>query len=199
MKQKRIGNNKNWWKWAFLLLLAINVAFWSVIAVKIVSGSHPKIEKIQADKNPIKVGSITTNKEQLNQVLTSYLNDYQSKKMQYSVRLNDTDIEFQSTYKLLGYNIPLHIYFEPYNLANGAIQLKVTSFSVGSLSLPESEILSYLRSSYKLPNFVEILPQKSVVNINLQKIDNQYGIYLKSTALNLVNDEISFDILKKNR
>ncbi|WP_019323905.1 YpmS family protein [Streptococcus mutans] len=199
MKQRRTGNKKNWWKWAFLLLLALNIAFWGVIIGRVLSGYHSNTITSQTVKNPVKVGTITTTKEQLNQTLASYLNDYQSKGMTYSVQLTSTNIEFQGTYKLLGYNVPLYIYFEPYQLKSGAVQLKVTSFSVGNLPLPASEVLSYIKSSYKLPNFVDVIPEKSVVNINLQKIDNDAGIYLKSTAINLVSDEINFDILKKKR
>ncbi|MGT2948792.1 YpmS family protein [Streptococcus devriesei] len=199
MKQKRIGTKRNGWKWAFLLLLAVNIAFWGVIVIRVMGGSAAAPKSSRTITNPVKVGTITTTKEELNQALTSYLNDYQSKNMGYSVRLTSTNIEFQGSYKLLGSEVPLYIYFEPYHLKSGAIQLKVTSMSVGNLPLPEAEVLSYIRSSYKLPSFVEILPKKSVVNINLQNIDNDSGLYLKSTAINLATDEINFDILKKNR
>ncbi|MGT2749314.1 YpmS family protein [Streptococcus orisasini] len=199
MKQKRIGTKQNWWKWGFLLLLALNIAFWGIIISRVMGGSPNDTKSAQTVTNPVKVGTITTTKDELNQTLTSYLNDYQSKDLNYSVRLTSTNIEFQGTYKLLGAEVPLYIYFEPYHLKSGAVQLKVTSLSAGNLPLPEAEVLSYIRSSYKLPKFVEILPQKSVVNINLQNIDNDSGLYLKSTAINLATDEINFDILKKNR
>lgn len=71
---------------------------------------------------------------------------------------------------LLGYEVPLYIYFQPSRLESGAIQLKITSFSVGTLTLPESEVLKYLKSSVDLPNFVEVLPKESVININIQNI-----------------------------
>ena len=83
MKQRRTGNKKNWWKWAFLLLLALNIAFWGVIISRVLSGYHSNTITSQTVKNPVKVGTITTTKEQLNQTLASYLNDYQSKGMTY--------------------------------------------------------------------------------------------------------------------
>ena len=74
-----------------------------------------------------------------------------------------------------------------------------------ALNIKVNELLSgeYLTEDVYLEkaetNFVDIIPEKSVVNINLQKIDNDAGIYLKSRAINLVSDEINFDILKKKR
>ncbi|HEO7107654.1 TPA: DUF2140 family protein, partial [Streptococcus agalactiae] len=43
----------------------------------------------------------------------------------------------------------------------------------------------------------DIKPKKSVININLQDLKNKEGIYLKATAIDLVNDNFSFDIFKK--
>ncbi|MCC9997345.1 YpmS family protein, partial [Streptococcus agalactiae] len=115
----------------------------------------------------------------------------------YKIYAASSSILFEGSYQLLGYEVPLYIYFEPYRLTNGAVQLKVTSFSVGTLPLPEKDVLQYIKSSYKLPNFVDIKPKKSVININLQDLKNKEGIYLKATAIDLVNDNFSFDIFKK--
>ena len=93
--------------------------------------------------------------------------------------------------------MPLYVYFEPLRLSNGAVQLKVTSFSVGTLSLPQKEVLQYIKSSYKLPDIVVVNPQKATITINLQNLKNDAGIYLKATSIDLVNDQFTFDIFKK--
>ena len=64
--------------------------------------------------------------------------------------------------------------------------------------MPESEVLKYLKSSVDLPNFVEVLPKESVININIQNIKNDAGIFLKATTIDLVGDRFNFDIYKKN-
>ncbi|HEL1219180.1 YpmS family protein [Streptococcus equi] len=190
--------NLNWWKWAFLLLLAFNTAFLAVIGSRIIQIREPKSELInqKAAKN-IKIGTLTTTKEQLNEAVVSYLKDFQTKKMTYKVYAASSTILFEGTYQLLGYEVPLYIYFQPHRLTNGAIQLQVLSFSVGTLSLPEKDVLQYLKSSYKLPKFVEVLPKQSAIIINLQQLENDANIYLKAQKIDLVKDDIRFDIYKK--
>ncbi|HEL0690975.1 TPA: YpmS family protein [Streptococcus equi subsp. zooepidemicus] len=190
--------NLNWWKWAFLLLFAFNAAFLAVIGSRIIQIREPKSELInqKAAKN-IKIGTLTTTKEQLNEAVVSYLKDFQTKKMTYKVYATSSTILFEGTYQLLGYEVPLYIYFQPHRLTNGAIQLQVLSFSVGTLSLPEKDVLQYLKSSYKLPKFVEVLPKQSAIIVNLQQLENDANIYLKAQKIDLVKDDIRFDIYKK--
>lgn len=190
--------NLNWWKWAFLLLFAFNAAFLAVIGSRIIQIREPKSELInqKAAKN-IKIGTLTTTKEQLNEAVVSYLKDFQTKKMTYKVYATSSTILFEGTYQLLGYEVPLYIYFQPHRLTNGAIQLQVLSFSMGTLSLPEKDVLQYLKSSYKLPKFVEVLPKQSAIIINLQQLENDANIYLKAQKIDLVKDDIRFDIYKK--
>lgn len=179
-------------------LLALNIAFVSVIASRLIQVREPATENVKTlNTKSVKVGSFTTTKSQLNDTVAAFLKDYQTTKTHYKVYATSSSILFEGTYKLLGYEVPLYIYFDPSRLENGAVQLKVTSFSVGTLPLPESEVLQYVKSSYKLPSIVEILPKQSAININLQKLDNKDGIYLQATRLDLVNDKISFDIFKK--
>lgn len=199
MKQKINGIRINWWKWGLLLLLAINLGFFGVVVSRLIQIREPDAKQMTpSGKDGVKVGTFSTNKEQLNDTIASYLKDYQTDKMSYSVYATSSAILFEGTYTLLGYEVPLYIYFQPIRLESGAIQLKITSFSVGTLSLPESEVLKYIKSSYKLPDFVEILPDKSAINVNIQELKNKANVYLKATTIDLINNQFSFDIYKKN-
>ena len=199
MKLNKNGTKTNWWKWGFLLILAINVAFVGVIASRLIQVREPAAQSISSKKaDNVKVGTISTTREQLNDTVASYLKEYQTKKTSYSVYATSSAIMFEGTYTFLGYEVPLYIYFQPSRLESGAIQLKITSFSVGTLTLPESEVLKYLKSSINLPDFVEVLPKESVININIQDIKNDTDIFLKATTIDLVGDQFNFDIYKKN-
>lgn len=199
MKQRIIGKKINIWKWLCLLILAINLAFVGVVASRIIQIREPEAENIATKtKGGIKIGTFSTTKEQLNETVVSYLEDYQKKGMTYKLYATSSQILFEGTYTLLGYEVPLYVYFQPSRLENGAVQLKVTSFSVGTLPLPEEQVLKYIKSSYDLPKFVKIQPNQSTITINVQNLDNEEGIYLKAQTINLVNDDISFDIYKKS-
>ncbi|MCI5871061.1 MULTISPECIES: YpmS family protein [Streptococcus] len=199
MKQNQLGVKTNWWKWACLALLALNLAFLGVLASRIITIREPNASKITETKtDAISVGTFTTDKEKLNQTILSYLEPYQSNKMTYKLYASNDTIMFEGSYSLLGYDLPLYVYFEPYKLENGAVQLKVTSFSVGTLPLPEKEVLQYIKSSYDLPDIVAVKPSQSAIIINLQNMKNTNGIFIKANKIDLVNDEITFDIYKKN-
>lgn len=199
MKQRIFGKKINIWKWLCLLILAINLAFVGVVASRIIQIREPEAENIATKtKGGIKIGTFSTTKEQLNKTVVSYLEDYQKKGMTYKLYATSSQILFEGTYTLLGYEVPLYVYFQPSRLENGAVQLKVTSFSVGTLPLPEEQVLKYIKSSYDLPKFVKIQPNQSTITINVQNLDNEEGIYLKAQTINLVNDDISFDIYKKS-
>ncbi|MGT2933019.1 YpmS family protein [Streptococcus catagoni] len=187
-----------WWKWAFLFLLAFNLAFVAVIASRLVQVREPDSKHISNyQEKDVKVGTFVTNRSQLNKTVASFLKDYQSEKISYKLYSSSSSIIFEGKYQLLGYEVPLYIYFQPIGLKDGSIQLQVSSFSAGTLPLPESEVLQYLKSSYQLPSFVEVQPKQSSIIINLRKIENNAGIYLSAKKIDLVNDQISFEIYKK--
>lgn len=198
MKHKKTGKI-NWWKWLFLFLLALNLSLVGVLASRLLTTGVDSQQTSQTEtKSTIQVGSFSTTREQLTQTINSYLKSYQSKGTTFQVAIDSENIIFQGTYSLLGYEIPLYVYFEPYSLSTGAVQLKVTSVSAGNLALPESDILRYIKSSYDLPSFVQVLPDKSAINVNLQNLNQETEFSLKARQIDLLNDQFIFDIFKKN-
>ncbi|MFC3932121.1 YpmS family protein [Streptococcus dentapri] len=198
MKQRRTGK-KNVWKWGFLALLAFNIALVGVVLLRIgtlkeSTGHSPSTAVSQSD---VKVGTFTSSRDEVNSTVASYLEQYQTKNNSYSFTATSSDVLFEGTYTLLGYNVPLYVHFTPVVLDDGSIQLDVSSVSAGTLSLPVSDVLKFIASSYDLPSFVEVDSKKSAIILNLPKMDNEAGIYVKATDFNLVNDRISFDIYKK--
>lgn len=198
MKRFRLGQKTNIWKWCFIGLLAINLGFILIVGNRLFQKvTDDSINLSSTSTSDIKVGTVTTTREQLNETIASYLESYQNNTKTYKTYITSSGILFETDYTLLGYEMPLSVYFQPYKLDSGDIQLKVTSFSVGTLSLPEKEVLQYIKSSVKLPDFIQVLPNKSVITIKLQKINTKETLYLKSNVIDLVNDNISFDIYKK--
>lgn len=199
MKQNQIGKKNNLWKWGFIVLFAVNCGFFVLIGSRLLQKPSDLTQtKTTKRVATTKIGTLVTTKEQLNTAINSYLVDYQSSNTQYQTYITNSGILFETTYTLLGYKTPLSLYLQPYRLETGAIQLKITSFTVGTLSLPESEVLQYIKSSVKLPDFVEIIPKKSVININLQNIKIKEKLIIKAKTVDLINDKITFDLYKKN-
>lgn len=195
MRKKR---TINWWKWSFLILLALNLAFVCVIASRVIQVREPESQKLLSkNQQSVLVGHFTTSRKSLNDSVARYLKKQEKQNLSYQIYASRTSIIFEGNYYLLGYEVPLYVYFQPIALANGNIQLRVTSISAGTLPLPEAEVLRYIKSSYKLPSFVSINSKESSLLIRLDRIDNEAGIFLKAKKIDLVNDKISFEIFKK--
>ncbi|MBJ8349661.1 YpmS family protein [Streptococcus zalophi] len=198
MKQETDGKLRNYWKYGFLILLALNLSFIGVIASRVLQDREPEKRAVSIQTtDDFKIGQISTTKDQLNKTLTAYLKDYQTSDLTYNIYIRSQSILFEGTYKILGYDVPLYVYFEPYKLSSGAIQLKITSISAGTLPLPEKDVLKYINNTYDIPEFVEILPDEATINVNIQSMIIDNKIYLKAAALDLINDTINFDIYKK--
>ncbi|KHD45203.1 YpmS family protein [Streptococcus hongkongensis] len=189
---------KNKWKLACLFLIAFNFALVLVIGSRLIQVREPNSQKLVSTvSNSVKVGTISTNRSQINKTVASYLQDYQKKDLIYKIYTTSSAIIFEGKYQFLGYEVPLYIYFQPIALEDGSLQLQVSSISAGTLPLPESEVLQYIKSTYKLPSFVTVNSKKSSIIVNLQEIKNGAGIYLKAKKVDLINNQITFDIYKK--
>ncbi|MGT2771758.1 YpmS family protein [Streptococcus marimammalium] len=198
MKQEKDGKLRNYWKYCFLILIALNLSFLGIVASRLLQEREPEKNTVfNQITDDFKIGQISTTKEQLNKTLATYLKKYQTSDLTYNIYISSKSILFEGTYKILGYDVPLYVYFEPYKLSSGAIQLKTTSISAGTLPLPEKDVLKYINNTYDIPEFVEILPDEAIININIQSMIIDNKIYLKATTLDLINDAISFDIYKK--
>ncbi|MGT2929902.1 YpmS family protein [Streptococcus dentasini] len=198
MKQK-VNGKRNWWQWGFLALLAFNLALVGVLILRLGTFEDSSNHGNQAtvSQSDIKIGTFSSSRDELNATVASYLKQYQTKKNSYSFSATSSHVVFEGTYTLLGYQVPLQVYFTPVVLENGGIQLDVSSVSAGTLSLPVSEVLKFIASSYDLPDFVEVDSKKSAIILNLPKMKNKTGVYVKATEFNLVNDKISFDVYKR--
>lgn len=188
------------WKFLFLILLAMNLALIGVVAYRVIQPREEKISQTTSTtgKSDVKVGSFVTTREALNNTAVAFLEDYQSQGLRYEFYTTSSQVLFQGTYRLLDYDIPLYVYFEPSVLENGDIKLAVTSVSAGTLSLPTKEVLSYIATAYHIPNFLNIQPKSSAIVLSLKDITLSNGLYAKATEFNLANDRISFDLYKKH-
>lgn len=196
MKQKTSGKI-NGWKWAFLLLLAALLACSAVLVFRTTTRRETTNRITTTSKQDTKIGTFTTTRDQLNDTISTYLKDYQTKDFTYKVYATNQLVLFEGKYKLFGATIPLYIYFQPSKLKDGSVLLTVTEISAGTLSFPKEEVLTYLQKNYKLPKFIGIDSAEATVKINLVDIKNDLDIYVKANTIDLYNDQIIFDLYRK--
>ncbi|GFH40108.1 YpmS family protein [Pseudolactococcus insecticola] len=186
-----------YWKYLFLLILAFNLAVVCVVGFQITKHRDQTVlSKVSVIKGVNKVADVSTNTEQLNSLINKYLADYQNDKMTYKFYLSDKAV-LEGSYKIFGTKIPLYLYFEPYAMSDGSVELKVTSISIGSLSLPTKTVLSYVKNAYDLPAFVSISPKKQEVLIDLPKLAIAKDTFIQADKIDLKNGQFVFNLMQK--
>ncbi|HEL2309229.1 TPA: YpmS family protein [Streptococcus suis] len=198
MRPRKAGN-LNIWKWLFLAQLALLIGCGIVLYTRIQTDREDLTKLVHTSTEDTKVGTFSTNREQLNQTLTNYLKEYQTEEFSYQLFVTSQQVVFEGSYQIFGVTIPLYIYFQPSKMENGSILLRITEISVGSLSLPKAEVLAYLQKNYKLPAFVKIDSEQAQVQVQLTELKNKFGLYGKANTIDLYNDQFIVDIYRKRQ
>lgn len=186
----------NIWKWLFLGLVSLLLAFALVVPGRLATPREDVSQLHQAvGTKDVKVGTMTTTRDQLNDTIKSLLKKY--KLSDYKVYADNQQILLEGQLSLLGKDYPLYIYFQPSKLENGNILLTVKDFSVGTFQIPRRMVLQLLSKNKNIPKFVQISPKQSTITIVLPEIDNDFGIYVKANTIDLYNDKIVFDLYQK--
>ncbi|MCH1722878.1 YpmS family protein [Lactococcus formosensis] len=189
-------NKKTIWKWLFLALLAINLGTFAFISSRVFNvRDQQSLGQVSKPTETTEVAKITTDRNQLNQLINTYLQDFQISEMSYKFYLSNSQAVLEASYQLFGQKIPLYIYFEPLALNDGSVALQVKNVSAGTLNLPTSAVLAYVKSSIKLPNFVEVLPTKDQVILHLPQLALADNLYLKANQLDLVSGNFTFNLM----
>ncbi|CYV45340.1 YpmS family protein [Streptococcus suis] len=198
MRPRKAGN-LNIWKWLFLAQLALLIGCGIVLYTRIQTDREDLTKLVQTSGEDTKVGTFSTNREQLNQTITNYLKEYQTEEFSYQLFITSQQVVFEGSYQVFGVTIPLYIYFQPSKMEDGSILLRITEISVGSLSLPKAEVLAYLQKNYKLPTFVKIDSEQAQVQVQLTELKNKFGLYGKANTIDLYNDQFIVDIYRKRQ
>ncbi|HFI0426873.1 TPA: YpmS family protein [Streptococcus suis] len=196
MRPRKAGN-LNIWKWLSLAQLALLIGCGIVLYTRIQTDREDLTKLVQTSGEDTKVGTFSTNREQLNQTITNYLKEYQTEEFSYQLFVTSQQVVFEGSYQVFGVTIPLYIYFQPSKMEDGSILLRITEISVGSLSLPKAEVLAYLQKNYKLPAFVKIDSEQAQVQVQLTELKNKFGLYGKANTIDLYNDQFIVDIYRK--
>ncbi|MDO3662138.1 YpmS family protein [Bacillus sp. C28GYM-DRY-1] len=179
----------NKWKRLFFILLAINIILAvGFMALVMMPGEQAQVKDSAESEYGFQV---TSTKESLAAFVNSYLNDKASTKLDYKVDISD-DVHVAGKIKAFSTSIDAFVAFEPSVKKNGDVELNVTKFSLGKLSIPISFVLNYMDSFYELPSFVHVHPGDKSIEVRLSEMPLANGMYVKADKINLEKDEIEF-------
>ncbi|KKK37684.1 hypothetical protein WQ57_13215 [Mesobacillus campisalis] len=189
---------KNKWKLAFFILLGAMVAIILILFVlasmPVEHGQERKSQSSQLEGDHVSF-DIRTNRADLNKVINHYLEEEGfTGPIDYQVFLTD-EVELYGAFPLFGQHLQMLLTFEPEALENGDLVLKQKSITLGSLDLPVSRVMKIIQSNYKLPEWVEIQPNKETVYVSLIDMELKSNIKVRANTFNLKQDDISFTLL----
>ncbi|MBS2969303.1 YpmS family protein [Metabacillus sp. KIGAM252] len=183
------------WKWAFIILLAINAAAVAIAAFLLFAPA----DNNAPTQNDIKEGkavalNVGAKKDALNQLIDHYLKEEaNADQYNYKVYLDDK-VYFTGAIKAFGKDIDAKITFAPVVKKDGNMRLIVEDLSIGQLDIPVSFVLNYISTSYTLPEFVHIDERNHSIDVDLTEIELSNNYRAKAEKFDLKNDEIRFDL-----
>lgn len=198
MRRKMSGRKINPWKWAFLMMLALQLALIVILWLRISKPREENLSLPSKESEFVQVGSFSATREELNEAMEGYLKDYQSGNFSYKVYATQTQVVFEGDYDILNGSVPLYIYFTPSKDKNGSIVLDIEEVSAGTLSLPTSEVLKYVNKNYKFPKFIKVDAKSGKIFLDLKNFPNKLGLAVEARTLDLYHNQLIFDIFLKN-
>lgn len=183
----------NYWKYSFIVLLALVIGTLGFIAYNV---SAPQTKQVQTEKM-IKADStfdIQMHKKQINSVVAYYLENYlENSKVKYHFTLDQQAI-LSGQFKFLGFPVEFNLFFKPYVLENGDIQLRAKQLAVGQLKVPMSFVFNYIQRQYKFPKWVVLNAHKSRITLRLNEFKLANGMQVKARHIDLKNDKIDLSV-----
>jgi uncharacterized protein YpmS len=187
---------KNKWKKGFFLLLGIDLLIFILIISLVLTPSDEtgKVKNSKSNKDTVSF-KIKSNKNDLNQLINHYLKkEAADTPIDYQVRLGN-EVELYGEIPFFSEKLNMKLTFVPKALENGDLQLKQKSISLGSLHLPVSTVLVFIRDNYKLPVGVDIRPNDKLVNVHMQQLKLKSDLKVKVDKFDLKKDDIAFTLL----
>ena len=195
LKKEQVSPKRtiNYWKYSFIVLLALVIGTLGFIAYNV---SAPQTKQVQTEKM-IKADStfdIQMHKKQINSVVAFYLENYlENSKVKYNFTLDQQAI-LSGQFKFLGFPVEFNLFFKPYVLENGDIQLRAKQLAVGQLKVPMSFVFNYIQRQYKFPKWVVLNAHKNRITLRLNEFKLANGMQVKARHIDLKNDKIDLSV-----
>ncbi|CAJ1175561.1 YpmS family protein [Companilactobacillus nantensis] len=187
---------RNYWKYAFIALVAIIVIGLGYMGTKVLSSSSDSYQVSSKIKNQnAKVFTVNMDKQEANKMAQYYLkNTLNDGKTDYQLILKK-DAELTGSIAFLGAKIHFTILMQPYAKTNGDVLLKAKEMKIGDLSLPISFVMNYIKNSFKTPEWVSIDGKQKTILLKFTKFTTKEGYGIRAKKIDLQNNKLSFEVM----
>lgn len=189
----------NGWKWAFIGLTLLIIFFFIYLLlmfqpVPTHSSSKNDIDNATPKEENMITLTTSIHTEDVEWLMNTYLEeavgeDYSN----YRVALTN-QFELHGEVEFLGFDIPFVLYFDPYVLENGNIQLRGDAVEVGRFSLPIQTVMRLFANQAEIPEFVGFDTEQEMIYVYLNRLFEEYSFDLRLQKIDLEADDIQIDL-----
>ncbi|MHC5268029.1 YpmS family protein [Enterococcus sp. LJL98] len=195
-QQVKTLKSMNKWKAAFFVLLALVLGLSLLLVTRLYQEREaiPPMKIETSAKAGIPVLNVRSNKEQINALVAFYLEDLQKETEQNYQFVLKNEALLTGEFDLLGFPVTFYLYFDPYVMEDGNVQLKAKSLSIGALGLPINQVLRMIKNNSQIPEWIEVQPKEERIVLRLDQFQLKNGLSFRADKLNLVEDEIQLSV-----
>ena len=184
----------NYWKIAFLALIAFNL--FVMISSLIPSRTKHQVSTTQIVEQGENWMEVTLSKTEIQNILEIVTKKNQIENPSFpNFVMNDSVIQITGDATALGVTVPYKMTTVPYVTEEGAIQLKIQSVQLGGFSLPVFLALGRLQQM-EFPEWFQLNTENQYFLLNLSGIHE--GSTIKAKKINLKTNEFIFSISISN-
>lgn len=194
-KNKRNSSRINWWKWAFLGLIAIIIIFSIQLmsSIETVSINEPNMDTV-AYTNQEMVFTTSATREDTEQFINTFLSTTLDEEYDnFSVEIQD-QLNVHGQLEVFQFTVPFTLSFDPYVLENGNVQLRADAVELGNFSLPVGATMSLLANQLEVPYFISIDSESEMIVINLNEFSEEQDIGIQMVRIDLPEDVIQMNL-----
>ena len=191
---RRTKNKRNYWKIAFIALIAINL--FVMISSLIPSRTKHQVSTTQIVEQGENWMEVTLSKNEIQNILEIVTKKNQIENPSFpNFVMNDSVIQITGDAKALGVTVPYKMTTVPYVTEEGAIQLKIQSVQLAGLSLPLFLAVGRLQQM-EFPEWFQLNAEQQYF---LLKLSGLYeGNTIKAKKFNLKTNEFIFSVSISN-
>lgn len=183
------------WKIAFIVLLCLNFIFLLFLIVSpFLPAERPKTETAELTSSDTIPFTVSSSKKDLNMLINYYLvKEAKAKELNYRVELEE-EVNLYGTVKAFNKDVDLTLTFDPKVKEDGNMLLKVKRLSIGRLPIPVPYVMSYIKKTYPLPEYVYIDPKNESIDVQITELKFKNNLRAKAESFDLKNDDIKFKL-----
>lgn len=195
MDEKRIaktGRPVNWWKWAFIVLLAVIILTAGVV-INRVTAPAPSPAVTQKAKIGDTSMTVELNRHQVNALAANYLNRFlKGQQVKYTFIVGQKYATLAGDTKFLGAKIRFALNFVPERQENGNVLLRAKGLSIGRLNIPVKIVMGYIAKNYNIPKWVKIDAKQKTILLDLNQYSAKRSLKYSAQEINMAAGRFKF-------